>query len=258
MFSGKYISLNEVIYRLKRHPLLANIEVGDIAYDALDVINLVSAPMIYDSKVEILDVTEYRAELPCNLLSITSAGVLTSLDTISPMNKDTSTRATNYKCLTEANANSITLNTYQVKRGYIYFDFEEGQVELNYKGIVLDDDGYPMIPDNTSLIKAIESYVKINHFGIKVDLGEMPAHGLQRAEQEYSWYIGQAQGAFTMPDVDEMESIKNSLVRIIHATNEHDYGFKYQSVGKVGTTRYNTGIINTEINSLDDPNALPK
>ena len=244
MFNGKYISLREVIYRLKRHPLLASVEVGDIAYDALDVLKLIAAPLIYPSKFELLTVTEFRAELPCDMLSIISAGKVNA-DFVSPLTKDTSNRAGNHGCVSIAGGNSTDLQTYSIKRGYIYFDFEDGQVEINYKGIALDADGYPMIPDNTSVIKAIENYVKINHFGIKVDLGEMPAHGLQRAEREYAWYVGQAQGALTLPDVDEMESIKNSLIRIIHATNEHDYGFKYQSVGIVGSGSGNSDSVIT-------------
>ena len=230
MFNGKYISLREVIYRLKRHPLLADIEIGDIAYDAIDVIKMTAAQLIYESKPAILTVAEFRTELPCDLLYILSAGKLVD-DFVSPLNADTSARAGNHGCISAAGGTSSNLQTYSVKRGYMYFDFEDGQVEINYKAIATDDDGYPMIPDNTQLIKAIENYVKVNHFGIKVDLGEMSAHALQRAEQDYAWYVGAAQGSLLMPDLDEMESIKSSLIRIIHATNEHDYGFKYQSQG---------------------------
>ena len=250
MFNGKYISLREVIYRLKRHPLLADIEVGDIAYDALDVINLIAAPLIYPSKFELLTVKEFRAEIPCDMLSVISVGRVDN-DFVSPLNVDTSNRAGNHGCVSVAGGNSVALQTYSIKRGYVYFDFEDGQVEINYKGLALDEDGYPMIPDNTSVIKAIENYVKIQHFGIKVDLGEMPAQGLMRAERDYSWYIGQAQGALTMPDIDEMESIKNSLVRIIHATNEHDYGFKYQSLGVGVSDGDSDAIIVTDVNSMD-------
>jgi len=234
MFNGKYISLREVVYRLKRHPLLSDIEIGDIAYDAIDVIKMTAAPLIYESKPAILTVAEFRTELPCDLLYILSAGKLID-DVVSPLNADTAARAGNHGCISAAGGSSTSLQTYSVKRGYMYFDFEDGQVEINYKAIATDDDGYPMVPDNTQLIKAIENYVKVNHFGIKVDLGEIPAHVLQRAEQEYSWYIGAAQGSLLMPDLDEMESIKNSLIRILHATNEHDFGFKYQSLGPGGT-----------------------
>lgn len=231
MFNGKYISLREIIYRLKRHPLLANVEIADIAYDAIDVINLVGAPLIYESKLAVLDVAEFRTELPCDLLYTLSVGKVTEQGLISPLSSTTSTRAGNQACANNAGGTVTELQTYSVKRGYMYFDFEEGQIEVNYKAVALDSDGFPMIPDNVSIIKAIENYVKIQHFTIKVDMGEMSERPLQRAEQDYYWFVGQAQGSFLMPDIDEMESIKNSLIRIIHATNEHDYGFKYQSVG---------------------------
>lgn len=229
MFNGKYISLKEVVYRLKRHPLLSHVEIGDIAYDAMDIINLVGVPLIYESKLSFVDVEEFRAILPCDFLYILSAGKLVN-QMVSPLVASTSTRAGNWACVSATGLNSAEVGTYAIKRGYIYFDFEEGTAELNYKAVALDDDGYPMIPDNISLIKAIEEHVKVQHFRMKVDLQEMSEGPLMRAEREYAWYIGQAQGTLLMPDLDEMESIKNSLVRIIHETSQHDNGFRANAV----------------------------
>lgn len=245
MFNGRYTTLQEVIYRLKRNPLLSNIEVGDIAYDAMDVINLLGAPLIYESKVEFLDVEEFRTPLPCDFLNVLSVGKIVN-NMVSPMVSSTSTRAGNWGCVDANGGNSVSLNTYAIKRGFIYTDFEEGTIEVNYKAVVLDDDGYPKIPDDVSVIKAIEASVKINHFTIKVDMGEMAEGPLRRAEQEYSWYIAQAQNKLAIPSYDEMESIKNGLIRIVSNFNQHDNGFRDFSIN---TSPSNIAANNLSTNS---------
>jgi len=252
MFNGRYIELQELIYRLKRHPLLANVEIGDIAYDAIDVIKLVGAPVMYESMWELLDVKEYRAEIPCELINVLSIGRITDQEYVTPLNKSTSTRGGNWKCATASGLKSVQLDTYDIKRGYIYFDFEEGQAEINYKAIACDESGFPKIPDDTSLIKAIEAAVKVNHFGIKVDLGEIAQHVLQRAEQDYTWYIGQAQGSLLMPDIDEMESIKNALIRIIPNTRQHDTGFKFQSQDPLSVGNVTNSIRDGAVSGASD------
>jgi len=247
MFNGRYISLKEVIYRLKRHPLLSHVEIGDIAYDAMDIINLVGTPLIYESKVKFLDIEEFRTALPCDFLYIISAGKIVN-EMVSPLSTGTSTRAGNEPCINANGFNTLEIGTYSIKRGYMYFEFETGTVEVNYKAVALDEDGYPMIPDNVSLIKAIEEHVKVQHFRMMVDMQEMPEGPLRRAETEYAWYIGQAQGTLLMPDLDEMESIKNSLIRIVHETSEHDNGFRNsardvlnESIGHVDVPTGGTG-----------------
>lgn len=244
MFNGKYTSLQEVIYRLKRHPLLANIEIADIAYDAMDVINLLGAPLIYESKVKFLDVEEFRTPLPCDLLYTLSVGRLVN-DRISPMSSSTSTRAGNWSCVDANGASTLPLSTYAIKRGFIYTDFEEGTVEVNYKAVALDEDGYPMIPDHVSVIKAIEANVTAQHFKVKVDMGEIAESALRRAETDYSWYMAQAQSILAIPDVDEMESIKNGLIRLIHNTSEHDNGFRNLAINPKGAVsgNLNTGAV---------------
>jgi len=220
------------MYRIRRNPLLTNIEIGDIAYDTMDVLKLIGAPAIFQAQPTILSVSEYRTQIPCNLHKIISVSRFNN-NFFSPLVKDTSNRATNHGCLAKVGVNSVNVDTYEVKRGFIYFDFEEGDIELNFSAIAVDEDGYPMIPDNVSVIKAIEAAIKVSHYTVKFDMGDISERVLNKAEQEYAWYIGQAQTSLIMPDVDEMESIKNSLIRLTHNLNEHNTGFAFQAANSV-------------------------
>jgi hypothetical protein len=58
--------------------------------------------------------------------------------------------------------------------------------------MLLDEDGFPLIPDNQSFKKALEYYIKREYFTILFDIGVITAPVLTNAEQRYAWYVGQA------------------------------------------------------------------
>ena len=232
MFNGKYTSLREIIYRVKRHPLMADANFSDMALDVLDIIRSIGAPMAYESIIKYIPIENYRAILPSNLFYIERVDWITPTNNI-PMQYAPSNSGGNWNCISAAGKAIESTYTYSVKRNYIYTDIESGSIGLHYKALVMDEDGNPMVPDNISLIRAIENYVKLQHFLPKHDLGEIPNHTISRLERDYMWYIGQAENALKMPDVDEMETIRNSLVRFIPNYRAHLEEFDYESLSRV-------------------------
>ena len=57
------------------------------------------------------------------------------------------------------NPNGYTGNYYLINPTYIQTSFEEGQILVKYYRYPLDDDGYPMVPDNIYVKKALSWYV---------------------------------------------------------------------------------------------------
>jgi len=72
MFNGKFISIREIVYRVKRNALMADANFSDMVLDVLDLIRSIGAPMAYESNIKYLNVVDYRAELPDNLFYIES------------------------------------------------------------------------------------------------------------------------------------------------------------------------------------------
>ena len=64
-------------------------------------------------------------------------------------------------------------------------------------------------------------------------MGEIPNYTIQRLERDYAWYVGQAESALKMPSVDEMETIRNSLIRFIPNYRAHLEEFDYESLSRV-------------------------
>lgn len=106
-------------------------------------------------------------------------------------------------------------NTYQCNGNYIYTSFPLGTIDVAYDGIILDDEGLPMIPNDPSVEKAIENYVKSQYFGIMADLGKDVRYAAEHAEREYCWYIGQSQSHAVAMSLDKRESLSDTMNRLM-------------------------------------------
>jgi hypothetical protein len=117
--------------------------------------------------------------------------------------------------------------TYSVSQCYMFTNFKEGLVEIAYKAFPTDEEGMPMIPDNTKYVLAAKAYVA-EKIGQRLWMqGKMTGDKFQYLQRERDWYMGAATSAGNMPDVDKMESWKNAFVRLVPNLNFHDNAFRY-------------------------------
>ena len=113
---------------------------------------------------------------------------------------------------------------YYVDDNMIKTSFPRGKVCLSYPAFPVDDDCYPMVPDDISFKEAMFWYVYK-----KMLLGGMPPtnNGIQYdfAEQQWKYYCTQARNAANFPDIDRYESFLDQWVRLIPNINRHAEGF---------------------------------
>lgn len=50
---------------------------------------------------------------------------------------------------------------------------KDGEIEIAYRAIAVDEDGYPLIPDRSPFTRALELYIKKQCFTILFDLGKI-------------------------------------------------------------------------------------
>ena len=115
--------------------------------------------------------------------------------------------------------------TYKIQGTVIFTSLKEGTIEIAYRAIAVDDEGYPLIPDRSAFTRALELYIKKQCFTILFDLGKINQAVYNNVQQEYAWAVGQAQADLIKPSIDEMQSITNALNTLIPRTNEHSKGF---------------------------------
>jgi hypothetical protein len=135
---------------------------------------------------------------------------------------------------------------YQLKpsdgtHDYIVTNVKEGFIKLAYDALNSDSDGYPLVPDIASYKEALYWYVTM-----KLKYPEYLRGTLQRdiyydIRRSWNFYRQQAYAEALMPgNTDQMESIKNTWLRLVPEINEHS-SF-YSSLNQPQTI-YNNGRV---------------
>ena len=157
-------------------------------------------------------------------------------DALAKLNSEPATKALLQSMLTqmegvEARSNATdyidsTLDyTYLITPNYIKTNVETGYIMLAYQAIPTDADGYPMIPDNQSFLDAIYWYINMKLMYPDWITGKVRDAVYADAKRSWNYYCKQAYGDALMPNKDQMESIKNSWLRLVPEINEHSTSF---------------------------------
>lgn len=218
-----YINIREVLSRILRHPLLQDISLEQAIQYTIDFIGIFGMPKSYQDKEEVLHIEDFRAKLPCGLISINQikeckTGICLRSMTDTFMPREHHDRVTGYGLPQEL--------SFKTQGQVLYVSFKTGDVLVSYKAIPIDKDGFPLLIDNPVFLKALEAYIKKEEFTILFDIGKITPAVLQNTQQQYAWLAGQLQSEFTIPSISEMESIKNSWCTLIQKVSEFDSGFK--------------------------------
>lgn len=214
-----YINIRELLSRVLRHPLLQDFTLEQAIQYTLDFIGLFGFPELYKDKEVVVPICEYRGELPCDLISIN-------------MVRDTQTGLYLRSMTGVFNPGGKYYNhlrqepQFKTQGRVIITSFPEGEVEISYKAIPVDDEGLPLLIDNTKYLKALELYVRCQLFTVLFDMGRISPQVLQHTEQEYAWAAGQLSEEFKTPSVSEMESITNLMNQLIRRPSEFFNGFE--------------------------------
>ncbi len=120
--------------------------------------------------------------------------------------------------------NQVSSRCYYIEADKIKTSFPTGKVCVSYMAFPVDDDCYPMVPDDISFKEAMFWYVYK-----KMLLGNMtPSQngiGYEFADGKWRYYCTQARNAANYPDIDGYESFMDQFVRLIPNINRHAEGF---------------------------------
>ena len=161
---------------------------------------------------------------------------LTYIEALNKINSEPATRSLLNGLLssttTEAGG-SLTNTTdyvYTIDDDWIKTNIETGYLMLAYQAIPTDAEGYPMIPDSQSYIDALYWYVTTKILYPKWVGGQVRDAVYYDARRSWNYYCKQAYGDAMMPDSDQMESVKNSWLRLVPNINQH--GEFFSTVGE--------------------------
>lgn len=114
--------------------------------------------------------------------------------------------------------------TYDINKDCITLSIPTGTVKIAYLAVPIDDDGFPLIPDDVSYIEAITAFLmsKIDYQNWRRNPDSSGYKALYEASDlKWCWYVRQAKNAAKMLSPDQMETLRNATVRLLNNKNYH-------------------------------------
>ena len=146
---------------------------------------------------------------------------LTYEEALAKLNSEPATKSLIQSMLTQMEGDS----SRGTGPNYIKTNVETGYIMLAYQAIPTDAEGYPMIPDNQSFLDAIYWYINMKLMYPDWRTGKIRDAVYADAKRSWNYYCKQAYGEALMPNKDQMESIKNTWLRLVPEINEHSTAF---------------------------------
>lgn len=201
---------------------------------AVDFISLMGTPAIYDEKTAVIQIHDWKGPLPCDFEHMiqvrAAAGCQHNRRWLDchplwshPIYRESG--ASFHMSEWKPNQHFTGEFTYKIQGMVIFTSTKDVDVEIAYRAFAIDDEGYPLLPDNTSFLRGLELYIKLQWFTVLFDMGKISGQVLSNTQQEYAWAAGDAQSEFSRLNIDEAETLFNSMKTLLPRNNEHWRGF---------------------------------
>jgi hypothetical protein len=237
MLNGNFISIEEIISEVVRD-LGTSDEVpwDDLIVWAFESIRLVGANQAYVSDFDTATIVNYRVALPCNFINLRGILINGSVpvytgDTFHNLLDKSPLGVSNYSGTLIAEGEIKTVSgtfkagfpnavrteqeyTYSLNDSYIVTNCKEGEVTISYTALPIDENGFPMIPEEIRFRKAVKTYLIYKLDYIKWRNGKISSQLFQHSEQEWEFYVGSASNAAKMPDEAMTQTIKNLIMTL--------------------------------------------
>lgn len=230
MYNGNTISLKKILWTVMNNPLTEGLNYEDAAQYAIEGLRLIGAPLTYKDIVTDppIEVENYKAKLPDNLIYIRGIRIINNLENYEDnpiaMRYATDIYHTGKKCDTE---NDVPYEyTYSINNGIIYTSIDKGHIQVSYKGLALDEDGYPLIPDNQKAKLALEYYILFRYLEPLWMIGKITDKAFEYVNQKKCFYMGGADTSMKLEGIDHLESTMNTINRLIINSKAHDNFYK--------------------------------
>lgn len=236
----QYTSIQRVLDNLKDDALMTDLTLEQVVRHTIRFIGINGLPKLYQDKIEDVEIHEFRGVLPCDLISIIQVKDLKSDICLRSMSdnfaKGMQPQHKGRPCIDSMHNihtpyilprhEHFEEPSFKTQGRVIFTSFPEGMVQIAYKAIPVDEDGFPLLIDNEVYLAALEAYITMKVLQSKFRAGKIPSTVYQDAQQEYGWRAGQLNSKFTIPSVSEMESIARAWNTMIPHVRRFDNGFR--------------------------------
>ena len=140
-------------------------------------------------------------------------------------------------CPEDSKIYQSSTDEYTLVGDKIRTSFKEGSLAISYNRQTIDvETGYPMIPDDVSIINAIFWYIAWKYNTRLWMIGrEGSADKMQESERQWIWYCKQSGNKHILPyGIDQFQNLTESRSQLLPTKNRY-YGF-FGKLGRQGNT----------------------
>lgn len=225
----KYTSFKNILNKLYRDlNLTTEINESHVIEWCSEILAKIGAYSQYEEINSKIELTNGRAELPCNfdsLVYISHGG--------KPLSWSTSSNLHEYECEDSKVPKCCTDYYFYISNNTLITDIPNTDsdqfIYLNYLGTPVDEEGYPMIPDDVYFMEACTKYVIYMLDYREWRKGNIPDKVLNKSETDYLFYVNSARGSANMPNERQMRNLKNIWIRLIPNMNDENNFFRKNS-----------------------------
>jgi hypothetical protein len=128
----------------------------------------------------------------------------------------------------DANFFSTSLK-YTINNNYIKMNVPDGYIRMVYTSIPVDEDNYPLVPDDSSFRDAIYWYIVTKLYYPDWVNGTIRDRVYEHAESKWRFFAKQAYAVALMPDLGQLESMKDQWNKLFPELYEFDANFSQLS-----------------------------
>lgn len=114
---------------------------------------------------------------------------------------------------------------YYINNNYIKLNIRSGYLMLAYQAMPVDEEGYPMVPNDASFFEALYWYITMKLLYPRWQQGSIRDAVYYDARSNWNYYCNQSYGKAMMPSADKLESLKNKWLQLYPDINDFNHNF---------------------------------
>lgn len=222
-------------------------DIGSIIEWCAEILGKIGAYSQLEVRTDVpIEIRNYKAEIPCDLVYLDEVGYKGYQLDKSPSDrlpkKTTPPYYTTPRAVNQYKIENINFafgqsyrfpsgDSFIMENGWFKTTFKEGKLKITYRSTGLDDEGFPLVPDDESYRDACFWYCTAKLMYIKAIEEDRYKWFYQDAETKWRYYVTQAGANAIMPDQFTLENIKRNYIRMIPKLN--DYRNFYQNLNNI-------------------------
>lgn len=187
-----------------------------------EALDFIGAGVQFETKISTIQVENFKGLLPVGLVVINQLRYDDKYIKYNPSSfKGQIDNSPNHYANTE--------ETYTLNPNFIVTTFEEGEVEISYKAVAVDEDGYPLVPDNQYYREALFWYC-LKQMLLKGYQPKMEQMTYEFAMQQWKFYCTAARNKANYPDIGGYERFKEIWTGLIPNNRSFEIGYDLRDV----------------------------